>query len=629
VIDSRGVALVVTLLLLFLMSVLGLAAVLSTSSDLMINGYYANFRASFYAADSGLNVARQTMLTNLNPGTMSWSPTWTSCASGTSLGPLTSTMGTTVASQVTQNYGASSPLTGSGVATPGAAANSLSESFKITSASITLPSTSPTVTCPSGSPTAFQYIYNYSITSVGSATGLEQSTVTENGSIMVHVTLTPATWSPSFAYFGAFINNYAPCLGALIPGTMTGPMFTNGAWGFETGGSYIFTDPVGQVQADASYFVGGTCYQAAASTYTHNGQTVAPQFQDGFNLSQNSIPQPPNDFSQKWAALDAMGCGENNGSVCTNPASPAPLAPTAAQMNADLKTVTGTAYPTGGATTGVYLNYQSVSGVQTIAGGGLYVEGNAQVSLSTSGSSAQVITITQGGTTTTMTVDPVANTTVVQSGSTILSLAGVPKNLALTPPQTGTMVYVDGNITSMSGPGQGVPAVQDGAALTITALGNVNITGDIIYKTEPVTTTQNQIPNTSVDTLIPGNDKNQDLGIFTANGNINLSSPYSNQNLEVDGSLATVGQNCPSNSCGFTVSGHINTFNNVGGQIQTNIFGADMNTENTYYDRRYNTRAGFAPPWFPGTTITNTSPPTTGPPQMTTQRTQWVASPGQ
>ena len=63
--DNRGVALVVTLLLLFLMSILGLAAVLSGSSDLLINGYYANYRASFYAADSGINIARQAMQTQL------------------------------------------------------------------------------------------------------------------------------------------------------------------------------------------------------------------------------------------------------------------------------------------------------------------------------------------------------------------------------------------------------------------------------------------------------------------------------------------------------------------------------------------------------------------------------------
>lgn len=462
------------------------------------------------------------------------------------------------------------------------------------------------------------------MTVVGSATGSEQSTITESGSFIINVSGVPSSWSPSFAYYGAFITNYPPCLGPLVPGTMTGPMFTNGAWGFMTGGTYIFTDPVGQADPQASYWVNWNCYQSAASSFTTDGQTVAPQFQGGFSVAQNPLPQPSDSYSQKWAAVDGKGMGE------------ADATPTNADLNANLKTVSGTPYPTTGATSGVYINYQTVNGKLTMAGGGLYVESspsiNTSITLSTSGASAQVFTITQGSTTTTMTVDPLANngtgSTVVTSGGSTLTLAGVPTNTSVTPPQTGTMVYVDGAITSLSGPGQGVGAIQDGAAVTITALNDIDITGDVIYKTEPVTVTQNQIPGTPVDTLIPGNDKNQDLGIFTANGNIVLSSPYSNQNLQVDGSQAAIGSSCASNSCGFLVNGCINTFNNVGGQIQTNIFSACMNTENTYYDRRYSTRAGFAPPWFPSTTVTNTAATST-PPIITPQRTSWVANSGQ
>jgi hypothetical protein len=191
------------------------------------------------------------------------------------------------------------------------------------------------------------------------------------------------------------------------------------------------------------------------------------------------------------------------------------------------------------------------------------------------------------------------------------------------------MLYVNGALTSLSGPGQGQPAVQDGAQVTIVAAGQISITGDVIYKTEPVTSTDNQIvPGTNpaccngdpVATLIPGNDKNQVLGIFTANGNINLSSPYSNNNLQVDGSLATL--QAGSTYC-FTCTGYINTFNNLGGQIQSGICNCNMSTENTYFDRRFTSRAGFAPPWFPSTTITSTgsAPAVTKP---TIQRIQWV-----
>src|ERR1051325_4256001 len=103
-----------------------------------------------------------------------------------------------------------------------------------------------------------------------------------------------------------------------------------------------------------------------------------------------------------------------------------------------------------------------------------------------------------------------------------------------------TMLYVDGSITSLSGPGQGQPAISDATALTITAANNVTVTGDILYKTEPITQTQNQIPGTPADTLIPGNDHGQVLGIFTASGDIQLKNGQSNNNLEIDASIATI-----------------------------------------------------------------------------------------
>src|SRR5208283_3753124 len=58
--------------------------------------------------------------------------------------------------------------------------------------------------------------------------------------------------------------------------------------------------------------------------------------------------------------------------------------------------------------TGVYMSYNQAAGVNTMAGGGIYVEGNASVALTPSGASAQVYTIAQGATTTTITIDPLA-----------------------------------------------------------------------------------------------------------------------------------------------------------------------------------------------------------------------------
>src|SRR4029077_10611610 len=121
---------------------------------------------------------------------------------------------------------------------------------------------------------------------------------------------------------------------------------------------------------------------------TTTTQTIKPTFQGGLNLGQPTVALPPNDFSQKRAVLDGLGTNTAN--------------PTNAELNAALKNVSGTAYPSSGATSGVYLAYGPAGGANVMTGGGIYVEGNAQVTLSPSGGSAQVFSITQSSTTTTV-----------------------------------------------------------------------------------------------------------------------------------------------------------------------------------------------------------------------------------
>jgi hypothetical protein len=210
----------------------------------------------------------------------------------------------------------------------------------------------------------------------------------------------------------------------------------------------------------------------------------------------------------------------------------------------------------------------------------------------------------------------------VISGSTTLNITGVPQ---MRDPGTGqiigndTMLYVNGNINSLSGPGQGLPAIQDHTALSITAASNVTVTGDILYKTEPVTLTQNQIAGTPADTLIPGNDKGQVLGIFTASGDIQLNNQQSNGNLEIDASLATISQNGTGGV--INTGSNINTLNIVGGRIQNNIKNIGATTRNVFFDRRF--AQNFAPPWFPSTTVTPGGVSSAGT-TTTVQRVQWI-----
>ena len=379
--NERGVAMVIMLLILSLTTALGVGMYVSANSDLMINGFYRNFHGSFYGADSGLNVARAQLLNQVVsavPMTFAVPPI-----------ASPATVATNAASYLTTNYGNFVALNA------GQAANSWREQFKISNVTFALAPGSPTVTTRdgSGNPTGYNYIYNYSLTSMGAAQGTEQASVSESGSLILNIAAQATANRQSFASFGTFVDNYPPCLGWLVPGTMTGPMFTNGAWQFTTG-SYIFTDGVGQANANADFWFGARCIQSPTSSYQSRGQTIAPTFQAGFNLGQPAVPLPNNDFSQKRAVLDGLGTNTTN--------------PTNAELNAGLKNISGTAYPSAGAASGVYVAYNKSTGPNMMTGGGLYVEGNAQVTLSPSGASAQVFSITQGATTTTVTVDRLA-----------------------------------------------------------------------------------------------------------------------------------------------------------------------------------------------------------------------------
>jgi Tfp pilus assembly protein PilX len=608
-----GVALIATLLLLLLVTAMSVAMVLSANSDMLVNGYYRNYRGSFYAADSGLNIARQDLFNQINAAKLeNFSPTTQPIPSGTT---------STVQSYIASTYGSFRNLTGNGQSS-----GSWPEKFKVTSVSLTQPAAANdctvlggggTCAAPTGAVTGYRYTYNYSLTAVGQSQGTENATIQDSGTLIINAMLVPdAGVKTSFAAYGMFIDQDVICDGTLVPGTISGPVFTNGAWTFGTSGKYIFTDSVGSVSSKFGYQF-NSCQQSNATSYKSGNTTIAPTYQVPPKLGQNKVPLPTNDYDQLRAVLDGKGTDDNQ---VTN-----------SDKNSTLRDVNKTKYPSGGASSGVYLPYTvDGSGNATFTGGGIYVKGDAKVTLSPGVSTGtEIYTIVQGtgssAVTTTITINNSANTTTMSStasGSPSVTMAGVPQ---VRDPNTGaptsnaTMLYVDGNITSLTGPSQNQPAIQDGVALTVTAAQNVTITGDIMYKSEPVTLTQNQIPGTPADTLIPANDHGQALGIFTAKGDIQLDNKQSDSNLQIDASLATISDN---GTGGLANTGKaIDTLTIVGGRIQNQIKNINTTTRNVFFDRRY--ANNFAPPWFPSTTITSTG---TDDATLTAsfQRTQWI-----
>ena len=611
---ERGIALVLTLLFLTLVTALSLAMVIAFSSQTLIGGYYRNFRGAFYAADSGLNVARQQVMAQIVP-------TVPAAFTLPATGPTATACGTTGSVTVGSTYASNTSLN------TGTAANSWNEKFKITSATISVPQATPT------GANQYSCSIGYSITSVGTALGSEQQTVTESGNVTFNVSGAAATNNVSFAYFGAFVDIYPPGLGPLVPGTMTGPMFTNEAWEFMANqppwmAPYIFTDPVGQVMSQVDYWdTGWGQHWVAGPSYGSGANLIAPTFEAGLQLNQTAVPLPTNAFNQQEAVLDG------NGTLW-------PSTETTAQAAAAigvLQNVSNQTYASTSGAQGIYFNKGTATGTTTgtcpaatgtpcISGGGFYVEGGADVQLIPSGATAQVYKITQSGVTTTITIDPAANggvgTTIINNGTTSETLNGVPMSTISTP-QAATMVYVDGTMT-FHGPGEGVGAIQDNAMITLAANGDVIATGDVIYKTEPVTIPQ--------DTLIPAAaNMNQVLGIFTANGNFITADTQADQNIEIDGTIATISasesaNNCASGKGGQLSYGHINTINNVGGMAQSCIYAADVNAENTWFDRRYTARPNFAPPWFPSTTITTGGALPTNTTAPVANRVQWLST---
>ncbi len=654
---SRGVALITTLLLLSLFSVMTVAMVIATTSDTLIDVYYRNLRGSFYASESGLNAARQYIVNQFSadvPGSYAaYSGDPLAGKESVVLSGLTNSSSgfgafqTMVGSQtdswpgtfkVSYDSTCTSATTCATYLAPSWAPPTCTVSYTKSTDPSKDYSTPPANNCSSSGSSgytvdSYTYSYPYRITVIGQSRANEQNTVSEDGTINVVVNLVGAPSKPSsFAAYGTFFDKYALCSNPFVAGTMSGPFFSNQSWNFGDSGwvgssKYIFTGTVGAVNSQVGYMYSsdGSCDQSSSTSDKHKGVTINPTFQAGLNLSQTSIPLPQDSYNQQRAVLDGIG-------ACS--VSPCP-AVTQSEMNADhLTDVNGTVWPASGSTPtkGVYIPCTTQAGGAcpcTFTGGGIYVQGNTdQVTLSggtvvVGGSThkTQVIAIKQGPKTTTVTLDLDGNTTTIADGSTSRTINGVPENLGASPPTEAAMLYVNGNIsdtsggttTGLSGPSSG-PAIQNGSALTVTATGTIAITGNLTYSTEPVSL------DTS-DTLVSPPPTNV-FGIFTPTGDIQLRVPNSGQNLEIDASLAMIS----SGGSGGLINtwNQINTLTIVGGRIANQAKQGNVKTRNIWFDKRF-LQGGFAPPWFPATTVSTSSTVTaTVSPVVTTTRVSWA-----
>lgn len=232
--------------------------------------------------------------------------------------------------------------------------------------------------------------------------------------------------------------------------------------------------------------------------------------------------------------------------------------------------------------------------------GGIYINGDASVQMQVDGSGNQQFLITQGATTTTITVDLASNQTRVQVGSgAVQTYSG-----------TGSgVLYSTGNITSLSGTVAdnrlsvgSPPAVVKRSAYTIATDvnngKNITLTGPVKYKSAPDPT----LPTNDPVNLQPGT-----LGLLGRNVIVASGAPTG---MEIDAVMLAGSSSTTDGSfyvANWNSKSPTGTLKVVGGIIQKargpvgTFSGGSISTgyaKNYYYDPRL---ADNPPPYFPTT----------------------------
>src|SRR4029077_10462317 len=258
-------------------------------------GYYGNYRGSFSAADSGVNIARQQVVASLNSSIpIPFDATKAPLPSNAITNAITAgSYGYTSFTNV-NSYGSSPEKAQIATVTVGAPTCTIS-GVSGTCAAPVSGATNPI--------TSYNYSFPYTVKAVGQSQGNEMATILDSGFVNVVANTGLGQVTQSFAGFGMFIDQYALCGGGdLVPGTITGPVFTNGAWNFSSSGAYEFTDQVKRANSQAGYD-NGSCVKSSA--LSANG--ITPKFDAGFLMGQPALPLPANDFNQREAVIDSLG----------------------------------------------------------------------------------------------------------------------------------------------------------------------------------------------------------------------------------------------------------------------------------------------------------------------------------
>lgn len=389
----------------------------------------------------------------------------------------------------------------------------------------------------------FQYAYRIDS---ASTSGTLTSQVSVSGDFTVRVQ------KDNFAKFSLYTNKQAyqnDLVWFTNRATFYGPVHTNDRFNFAFAPAGTFGDLTTQSQTTARFFNNNNPVLRNASA---NGTIDAPVFLDAFNRGVAQIT-----LASATAESSMVSEAKNNNNYKNN---------------------------------GIYV--PATSG--KVLTGGIYVKGSATIAMGVNTSDHAVYTITQGSSSRVITVDEDAKTTKVLNPSDNSSVvySGMPQGGS----SAGSLIYVDGSITALSG------TIQRDTQLTVASHDSITVTNNIVYS--DYTPAVGTLGTTAYVPPSASGTENL-LGIVSWNGDVRIASTAPN---DINIHATVMAQNGV-----FAVDSYDNnkikgTATLLGGVI-TDEYGAfgqfNSNTgqtssgygRNFVYDQRM--LEGYAPPYFP------------------------------
>ncbi len=393
---------------------------------------------------------------------------------------------------------------------------------------------------------AWDFLYSYRIESKGSLGGAGKE-------IYISGDFTVRVQKDNFAKYALFTNVHTMQSGTYVWFTdktnFAGPVHTNDRLSFAKNPSGTFYSTVTQVQQTARFYNNGSPILLNAN---NNSTIDVPTFYSGFTRNASSIT-----LSSPTTQQDVIDQAKGGQTFSSN---------------------------------GIYVPNNG-----TTLSGGIYVKGDGNISLSVVGGNP-VYTVSQGSATKKVTVNYSTSQTTVEdvSAGSSQTYSSLPDGID----NAGTIIHVDGNISSVSG------TVQSATELTISSSNDIVISNHLRYSSY---TPGSGTPGTSGYVPPNADGTTNLLGLVSWGGNVRVGTSAPN-NVEVHGSILaqngvfqvdnyndqSVGSRGTATLLGGVISNNYGAFGLFNGTTGQQIAGYGRNF---VYDGRF--QQGKAPPYFP------------------------------